>query len=206
MRQVRALSIMSGIDLPWPDHAAAHRQKGLAGLAWCVAIHGRHGICLGVSSDCRLSTQPTWTPSRPNSRNTGLPARDWRRPSARAGAATIRCRRRSRKPWRNSPSASAQRAAFTDNLIRIDRRARPAQPPLGRRDASGRSIPLARYLPPGGLFFAGIATRPVARSREGSGRRPRISPSSALRQSSARARCRGLRANRQTATGALIAA
>ena len=125
-----------------------------------------HTYCLAVSGNLPEPTHRPWTPSRPNSRNTGLPARNGRWVSVPAVvAAMICCRLRSRKPWRNSPSASTRRAAFTDTH-HIGRRGRFAQR-LHRRRATRQAVrsPLpAIFLPAG--FFCPSFTQPLDPSAE----------------------------------------
>ena len=137
-----------------------------------------HTYCLGVSRNPLAPTQRSWTPSLPNSRNTGSPARVRRRTSAPVAAARICCRLRSRKPWRNSPSASARRAAFTDNPLHIGRRADPAQR-LHRRRGKRRTTrsPLPATFLPAGFFLRSFTQadgarptgRPVERAVGGAG-------------------------------------
>jgi hypothetical protein len=143
-----------------PDWIPAHRQKGLCNRDCSVASHDRHSLCFGVSSDHRLSTQQTWKPSRPNSRNTGLLAKGWQRTSARALAGRIRYPRRSRKPWRNSPGASAPLAASTDHLIRIGRRGLPTLPPQEKTRRVGSFDPPCPLSSSRRAFFC-IAARPA---------------------------------------------
>ena len=119
-----------------------------------------HVNCFGVIEQQPIATQRSWTPSRPNSQNTGLPARRCRWTNAPAVEVRIRCRRPNRKPGRNSPSASTRRAAFTDSITHSSRRiCRVARAWLRSTSRLRQPVPLARYLPPGGLFFA-LSTPP----------------------------------------------
>jgi hypothetical protein len=127
-----------------------------------------HMYCLAVFKTHLDPTQRSWMPSRPNSRNTGSQVRDRRRTSESvAGAAMIFCRPRSRKPWRNSPSASTRRAAFTDRPIHPYRSGGLAQRLHRRGRATLRTVrsPLPATFLPAGFFLVVVrAAWPPGRS------------------------------------------
>jgi hypothetical protein len=145
-----------------------HRVKRRACVLCSSANVWWHTYCSAVIRNQLAPTYQSWTPSRPNSRNTGSPARNRRRTSASVvDAAMICCHLRSRKPWRSSPSASTRRAAFTDTPIHICRGGGLAQRlQRGGAQRFDSSVPLARHLPPGGLFLLVVrATRPIDGAR-----------------------------------------
>ena len=139
--------------------------SGHRGTSAMIGFRGRpplpwHTNCLGVSGNQLTTTQRSWTFSRPKSPNTGSPARRCLRARGQEAGGTIRCRRPNRKPGRNSPNASTRRAAFTDPITHWSRRiGRVARAGLRSAGRPRQPVPLARYLPPGGLFFA-ISIRP----------------------------------------------
>jgi hypothetical protein len=124
-----------------------------------------HTYCLAVSRNPPHPIHRSWTPSRPNSRNTGSPARNCRRTSAVVVAAMVCCRRHNRKPWRNSPSASTRRAASTDT--RTHRRRSRLAHRLQRGCAGRRAVrsPLPAIFLPAGFFLPAVRrARPMFRS------------------------------------------
>ena len=168
MRQIPLCCIAVSTATIVPIRLPAEGKSSLADESICKSAPW-HRYCFSVSVNDPNTTQRSWMPSRPNSRSTGLLARLRFRTKAPRPRATIRCRSASRSLWRNLPSASAPRAASTEEHAIPFAGGSFAVARTNSGETPDNPIPLARYLPPGGLFFAVGAAR-GRRRRDGGAR------------------------------------